>query len=301
MRKYGLYAALAAVALLGPSPASAAAMQEFGEAEDAAARITARSWVVVESPGGKIVAEKNAAARGKVGGFSKLMTALVVARLAAATPALLDERVAFEESFLKAGGTMSGLSVGESMTVRDALYAVLVGSANDATVALVRKFNNRFAESNFRQLEELPLHSRAFIAEMNRTARALGMKDSLFRSSYADGGAEDERTSSAHDLARAMIAVTESPVLREIVGTKLHSAAVTRVDGTTRSQSWRTSNRLLGSMGVDGGAVSATPRSGHSVVLALANGKRRYVVVVLGSESSHQRFADATTVVSMIK
>lgn len=81
------------------------------------------------------------------------MTALLVARLAAEDPKLLDQTIEIQAYMTKIQVTKSGALGGERMTVRDALYATLVGAASDTALALSRTFNNRFAESNFRQLE----------------------------------------------------------------------------------------------------------------------------------------------------
>jgi len=296
MRRFkGLYTALAAgLIAVCATPAMA---QADDAAEQDAAGISAPSWIMVDNPSGKVIAQHNAEERLKIGGFPKLMTALLVARLAAEDPKLLDQTIEIQAYMTKIQVTKSGALGGERMTVRDALYATLVGAASDTALALSRTFNNRFAESNFRQLEKIPAHSRSFIAEMNRAARKLGMKDSVFRSAYIDAG-ENGRASTAHDLARLGIAVMADPILREIVGAKSYSATIIGTDGTTRSKSWNNGNRLLGP-DIGGVATTGTPSSGQSIILATSKGGSNRIIVVLGSETSAQRFADAKAIAAL--
>lgn len=298
MHKFkALRTALAAVLIIGTATPAIAQDEEATEA--GATGISAPSWIMVDSPSGKVVAQHNAEERVKIGGFPKLMTALLVARLAAEDPKILDQQVEIQAYMTKIQVTKSGARGGERMTVRDALYATLVGAASDTALALSRTFNDRFAESNFRQLEKIPAHSRSFIAEMNRTARELGMKDTVFRSAYIDAG-KDGRASTAHDLARLSIAVMADPVLREIVGTRTHSATIIGADSETRSRSWNNGNRLLGPS-VGGIMTTSTPSSGSSMILATSEGGRNRIVVVLGSETSAKRFTDAKTIATSAK
>lgn len=301
MRKFKGPGVALAAALLATSLTTPALAQSSSEARQVSVDVSAKAWVAVDNPSGKLIAQDNGDEQLKVGGFPKLMTAILVARLAAADPKLLDEKVEIASYMVKIAGTKTGARAGDSMTVRDALYGMLVGSANDAALALSQQFNDRFAKSDFDFLDRIPRRSRSFIAEMNRTARKLGMTDTIFRSAYIDGGKKDDRTSTARDLARLGVAVMADPLLREIVGAKSYRATIFDRDGESRSQTWNNHNRLIGSPGVGGVLATGTPSSGQSLILAEAAQGRDTIIVVLGSSSASRRAADAKAIAAAIK
>src|SRR5690606_39816353 len=73
--------------------------------------------------------------------------------------------LAASEHAASMGGTQIWLEPGEQMSFRDLLYAVAVGSANDAAVALA---------------EHLAGSEAAFVEQMNARARELGMTNTQF-------------------------------------------------------------------------------------------------------------------------
>ena len=90
-----------------------------------------------------------------------------------------------------------GLDAGERIRVRDLLYALLLPSASDAAETLAVAVSG-----------SVP----AFVADMNRTARKLGLSDT----SYANpiGLDDPDNYSSAHDLVTLASILMRNPALR---------------------------------------------------------------------------------------
>src|SRR5690606_10175896 len=77
---------------------------------------------------------------------TKIMTALLAIREIEEDPGLLDVEVTFSE---RAGGTPgsgSRIEAGETVSVKDLLYGLLLPSGNDASVALAESFGRRYLD-----------------------------------------------------------------------------------------------------------------------------------------------------------
>ena len=77
-----------------------------------------------------------------------------------------EEVVTASEHAASLGGSQIWLEPGEAMTVDDLLKATVVGSANDATVALAEKVAGS---------------EDAFVEKMNEKAKELGMNNTTFK------------------------------------------------------------------------------------------------------------------------
>jgi len=129
--------------------------------------------------------------------LTKIMTALL----------LLEERwnpaatVTVSTRAARQGGTRLGLRAGEQLAARDALRAMLIGSANDACLALA---------------EHAAGSEGAFVERMNRRAAALGLAATRFDNPCGHDGVAQH--TSARDLVRLTRAALERPEFRLIVG-----------------------------------------------------------------------------------
>lgn len=136
---------------------------------------------------------ENAAASGPIASTTKLMTAYLVSQ---ALP--MNQVVTISDQAAATGGSEMFLKPGDRFTVRELLTGMILRSANNAAVALAEAASGS---------------SGAFVAEMNRTAAALGLRSTRF----ADpDGLSPGSVSSAADLARIAELDLASPTLRRI-------------------------------------------------------------------------------------
>src|SRR5207302_694061 len=88
-----------------------------------------------------------------------------------------------------------------------------------------------------------------FVAEMNRRAKALGLKET----SYTDpNGLSNKNVSSARDLAVLAAQALKSPAFRDYVGARRHRDQVAGPGGEKRQVTWENTNKLLDVEGYDG-------------------------------------------------
>ncbi len=102
--------------------------------------VTARSWAIADRRTGQVLFGHDEAKPVDIASTTKIMTAFVVLRLAAKTPAVLDETVTFSHRADQTIGSTSGIKEGERLSVRELLYGLLLPSGNDAAVAVAEHF-----------------------------------------------------------------------------------------------------------------------------------------------------------------
>lgn len=233
--------------------------------------------VVMDAASGAILAEENADFVSPPASVTKLMTFLVVHDAIAAGQVTLATPITATATDQSMGGTQVNLASGETFSVEELLYAVMVESANDAAHALTQIAGGR----------------EAFVARMNERARGLGMKNTVFRSPH--GLPPDSRKESEGDLTTprdlALLArelVSHTDVLR-------YSSTRVRPFGQgVRAEPlyMRNHNKLLGAVdGCDGLKTGYTRSAGFCLVATAQRGGRRVIVVVMGSSTSKVRDA----------
>ncbi|HYD42612.1 MAG TPA: hypothetical protein VEB43_17420 [Anaeromyxobacter sp.] len=144
-------------------------------------------------------------------------------------------------------GSRLGLAPGDALRAEDAVAATLVGSANDACLALAIHLGGSEA---------------AFVARMNARARALGLRRTRFVNPC--GFDAPGHAASARDLAALTRAALAVPEFRRFVARE--GGEVTTRAG--RRIAYRASNVLLGRVeGARGVKSGYTARAGRCVVV----------------------------------
>jgi D-alanyl-D-alanine carboxypeptidase (penicillin-binding protein 5/6) len=258
--------------------------------------VTAKSWAVADGKTGALLWGHEAATPRKAASTAKLMCAYVVLQLADADPKVLDETVTFSERADKTTGSTADIRTGESLAVRDCLYGLLLPSGNDAGVALAEHFGDRLkpASGNFNAGAD-PRDN--FIAEMNRTAKRLGLKDTTYYSPYGDGSASNQMTSTAQDLAKFASTAMKHAAFARYVGTRRHECVVKASDGSDRTAVWENTNKLLEIEGFDGVKTGTTTAAGYCLVSSARRGDDHLITVVLGTTSADSRVVDSRNLV----
>jgi serine-type D-Ala-D-Ala carboxypeptidase (penicillin-binding protein 5/6) len=247
--------------------------------------VTCKAWAIADGKTGKLLSHKNGDKPLDIASTTKMMTAYIVTELARKDPKVLDEVVTYSVRADNTPGSTSGLLAGERATVREVLYGLMLPSGNDASVALAEHFGNRLSSNE----KGDPLD--AFVAEMNRTAKRLGMKETHYRNPH--GLTVKDHKSSARDLAKLAFTAMQNPLFRRYVGTRQHGTTVTGLGGYRRNVVWRNTNQLLKIDGYSGVKTGTTTAAGACLVsYGERNGQSR-IVVVLGAVASPARYTDA--------
>ena len=176
--------------------------------------------VVVEAESGDIIFEKNAHERRGPASTTKIMTALV-----ALENSRTDDIVKIDPRAVGTEGSSAYLCAGEKVLLSDLLYAVMLGSANDAAAAIAYHIGGSIE---------------GFAEMMNARAEKLGLSDTHFENPHGLDG--ESHYTSAYDLAMIAREALKNEKFREIVSTK--TKAIKLSDGNV-SRVFRNHNRLL--------------------------------------------------------
>lgn len=260
--------------------------------------VSCRAWAVGDGETGQILSGHRADEPLDNASTTKLMTAWLIARAAERRPETLTESVTYTDRAAGTIGSSAGLRAGDSVTVGELLYGLLLPSGNDAAVAFAEHFGShlRPQAANGGQESESTDGGSAhddFVAAMNREAESLGLRQTRFQNPHGLTAAGHH--SSAHDLMQLGWRVIRDPLLSRIVATSEYRGTVVDAAGGERVVTWKNTNRLLnldghGYVGVKTGTTTA---AGACLVAAGRRSGRTRIVVVLGSSGSEARYADA--------
>ncbi|HRX03634.1 MAG TPA: D-alanyl-D-alanine carboxypeptidase family protein [Anaerolineae bacterium] len=259
-----LNVALGPPVLRGGQPGAAAIFPEQIAAQQTAQTlptITAPEALLADSATGQVLGSINATQPRAMASTTKIMTALLVLERAN-----LSDIVTVSPTALVGEASM-GLEAGESLTVEDLLWGLLLRSGNDAAVALA---------------EHVAGSEEAFVDLMNQRAAELGLTDTHFANPH--GLDADNHYSSAQDLWRLAELAMANPVFRTMVATQSHEAAGRELFNI---------NDLLGYYpGADGIKTGTSDAAGQCLVGSYSQDGFRTIAVVLGSQD---RYSDTAT------
>lgn len=257
--------------------------------------VTCKAWAIADGRTGKLIAGSHENDRLNIASTTKIMTAFVVLSLAKEQPAILDEVLTFSARADETAGSTADIRGGEKLPVREALFGLLLPSGNDASVALAEHFGCRFPPADAADASEKsaagddPLPR--FIAEMNRTAERLGMKDSRYANPH--GMTEKVHRSTVADQLRLAHAAMQLDSFRGYVSTRQHGCTVTGSGGYQRHVLWKNTNQLLPIAGFDGIKTGTTDAAGACLVSRGIRDDDSLLLCVLGSTSSDARYVDS--------
>jgi len=181
----------------------------------------------------------------------------------------MDEVVHVPKDIGKVEGSVAHLRPGGSYTVGNLLTALIVASANDAAATLAQ-FHSGSVD--------------AFVVQMNERAEELGLRDTLFAT--PDGMDRLNQWSTAQDVSWLAQFVLRHPEIRS----RMSMPQATIEDVAGRQQSLENTHQLLHDPGpVIAGKTGTTGEAGPCRLSIVQEGRREYVVVLLGSSG---RYAD---------
>lgn len=247
--------------------------------------VSCKAWAIGDAEKGKLLWGYRDDEPRDMASTTKIMTAFVVLQLAEQDSAILDEKVTFSQRADDTIGSTAGVRAGESLSVRELLYGLMLPSGNDASVALAEHFGPRLVEANAGNAYD------KFIFAMNRTAKGLGMNESGFEN--PNGLTAPKHKTSPRDLLTLTHAAMQSPLFRDIVSAVQHGTTVEGLGGYQRNLVWRNTNRLLKTEGYNGVKTGTTSAAGSCLVSHGTRGEHSLVVVVLGASGTDARYADS--------
>jgi serine-type D-Ala-D-Ala carboxypeptidase (penicillin-binding protein 5/6) len=222
--------------------------------------VHSRAAVVMDASTGNLLYAKNPDLRCPPASTTKLMTAIL-----SIENLHLNNVVTVSKNASQVPPHKAGFKEGDKVTVEELLYAALLGSANDAAVALA---------------EAVAGTEERFVALMNKKAFLVGARDTQFIN--ANGLPGPGQYITASDLSKIMNYALNYPKLKQIINTRTTEISTEK----GRSIFLRNTNRLLWSEeGLVGGKTGYTRTARHCFVCAAERENDTVVVALLGSPS----------------
>ena len=230
--------------------------------------------MLVEAESGQILFEMNGDVERPVASVTKVMTILLALEAIEDGRISRDQQVTISKNAAGMGGSQVLLDVGEVQSVDILIKSMIVGSANDASVAMAELMYGS---------EEL------CAAEMNRRAAELGMKNTVFKN--CTGLSAEGQHTTARDTA-----VMTMEMLKHDLYFEYSTVWMDEIDhGDGRMTQLTNTNKLTRLYdGCDGGKTGSTDEAGYCIAATAKRGDMRLIAVVLGSDSSSERFDTAS-------
>jgi D-alanyl-D-alanine carboxypeptidase len=225
----------------------------------------AEALLVVEADTGKVLQAENATYPWYPASVTKMMTAYVTLKAVKEGRLTLDGTLTVSPVAASQSPSKMGLKPGSLITVENALYMMMVKSANDMAVVL--------AEGVAGSID-------GFSAQMNQTAARLGMTQTSYVN--PNGLPAEGQITSARDLA-----ILARAIIRDLPEYEyfMHTPSIRY--GRRVTQNF---NKLIGRYpGADGFKTGFICASGYNLVASATRNGKRLIAVVLGSSSGTMR------------
>ncbi len=224
-------------------------------AETMAKKTSARAGALYEPSSGRFLYEKNANEQLPMASTTKIMTALI-----ALEECDLSEDITVPKEATGIEGSSLYLKEGDRVNTLDLIYALLLGSANDAAALLALKISGDI---------------QSFARLMNERARELGLTDTSFANPH--GLDSEGHYTTARDLAILSSVALDNPSFYKICSTYKHTMAVGDRIRTIVNHN-KLLNKYEGAIGVKTGY---TKRCGRCLVGAAERNGIRLISVTL--------------------
>jgi D-alanyl-D-alanine carboxypeptidase len=221
--------------------------------------------IVVDTATGAILHAENPDERAYPASLTKMMTLYLVFEALKAKTITMDKLLPVSAYAASRPPSKLGLRKGQTISVRDAIGALITKSANDVASVVAEGLGG--TEARFAHM-------------MTVRARKLGMSRTTFRN--ASGLPNGKQTSTVRDMARLGIALQRDfPEYYGLFATKAYDY---------KGQSYRNHNRLLAAYeGTDGIKTGYIRASGFNIVVSVERKGRRLIGVMFGGKSSGRR------------
>jgi serine-type D-Ala-D-Ala carboxypeptidase (penicillin-binding protein 5/6) len=234
---------------------------------------------VVEPTTGTVIFESNDHAPWPTASLAKMMLMLIVAEKIHDGSLKLTDQITTSRKAAEMGGSQVYLKEGEAFSLDDMMKAVVVHSANDASVAVA---------------EYIAGSTDAFVVMMNQQAAAIGMKDSHYYSVHGLPPEKGEQPDVASAFDQAILA-RELLKYPDVIRWSSIDTAPFR-NGTFVL---RNTNHMVRTFpGCDGLKTGFYDKSGFNVVATAKRNDLRLIAVVLGSQHKLTNFKEASEMLS---
>jgi len=232
--------------------------------------------MVMDARTGEVLHSRNADTRLHPASLTKMMTLYIAFQAVQRGEITLDTEVKITANAASEPPSKLGLRRGQTIKLRYLLRAAAVKSANDAATAIGEAISG--SES-------------AFATRMNRTAAAMGMRNTTFRNAH--GLTQNGHMSTARDMSiLGRHVIYDYPQYYNLFSRRTADAGIATVRHTNRR--WLDSYE-----GGDGVKTGYTRAAGFNLVASAQRGQERIIATVFGGASTASRNVKVTELMNL--
>ena len=193
--------------------------------------------------------------------------------------------VTAEDLQLEAGSSVCGLSVGDTVSLEELLYGLIICSGNDAANVIANMVSGSVEE---------------FAALMNQEAQALGATNSNFVNAH--GLQSEEHYTTVYDMYLIFNTAVQDERFLQLISAQNHTANFLNSEGAAVTKEWTTTNKYLKGeestsegINVIGGKTGTTNDAGYCLVLYSKKGDEiPYISIVFKADSRDNLYHEMT-------
>lgn len=238
-------------------------------------KVMAETAIVMDMDTGEVLYAKGIDEKRAPASTTKIMTAM-----------LAIEKVPFETQItftdevnnIEAGSTHIGIKPGETLTMKDCAYAILLASANEVSSGVAEYIGTTVP---------------AFVDMMNQRAKELGCTNTHFVN--ANGLYDGNHYTTARDLAIIAKAAFQNETFREVIKTPYYIVPKTNI---TDEERWLNNHHKMVLQGSEhyegclGGKTGYTEKAGNTLVTYAERDGRKLVCVLLADINIVAQYTD---------
>lgn len=220
--------------------------------------------------------------------LTKVMTALVALKYGSADQVLTASNTV---NISESGAQLCGLKVGDTMTLNQALYVLLMYSANDVAMLIAENIGGSVD---------------GFMEMVNKEARAIGATNTNFTNPH--GLSDINHYTTAYDLYLMFNEAIKYEQFNEIIHMLKYETTYYSSTGVAKELSFTNTNLFLRgdykapeNVTIVGGKTGTTNAAGHCLILlSRDNNGAPYISVILSSKARDELYNEMTELLSEI-
>jgi D-alanyl-D-alanine carboxypeptidase (penicillin-binding protein 5/6) len=251
--------------------------------------VTCESFSIYDPVTKTFIAGKNERQTREIASISKIMTCIVCLEIAEEQEISLDSIVSVPEEASRTRGTTANLEEFDELTIYELLLGLMLPSGNDSAVALALYFGSFY-------LEDEPMQG--FLRVMNYMAEYLELNSTTFQNPH--GMSAKPNFSTAYDVNIMAAYALKNPIFKDIVSMQTAEVNIYNPLFGYRKKIWKNTNLLLG-RGFDGAKTGTTDKAGACLCATIDDPITPFIVTILKSKSSDERWEDTVRLADWIK
>ena len=246
--------------------------------------INAKAALIVETNTGKIIYEKDIYEQNYPASVTKILTAILTLENCE-----LDDVVTVSQSAIShipTGYVIAPLYIGEQITIKDLLYALMLKSANDAAYVLAEHVGGSVD---------------GFSEMMNKKAEELGCKNTHFVN--PNGIHNQNHYTTAYDMYLISDYAMKNETFKEIVSTYEYTLSPTNKH-PLKDRIMKNTNNFVNPKNayynkiVNGIKTGTTKQAGNCLITDSSDNGLEFITVVLGAQTANSKFSETNKMIN---